>query len=149
MANDINQVTLTGRLGKDPEIKHLGNDKSVANFSIAVGESWKDKNTGDWVNKAEWVPITVWGGLVKVAEHLKKGSFVIVQGKFQTRKYTDKSGSDRYTTEVVLQGFDAKLRSLDPKPQQDSGYSNGGRREVMEQASERYANTDDSDDIPF
>ena len=136
MANDINQVTLTGRLGKDPEIKHLGNDQSVANFSIAVGESWKDKNTGDWVNKAEWVPITVWGGLVKV-------------GKFQTRKYTDKSGSDRYTNEVVLQGFDAKLRSLDPKPQQDSGYSNGGRREVMEQASQRYANTDDTDDIPF
>ena len=113
--SDLNQVTITGRLGADPEIRRTQQGSPIANLRIAVSESWRDKNSGERKEKTEWVPVVIFSeGLCKVAEqYLKKGSRVLIQGKFATRKWQDQSGNDRYSTEVVLQGFDAKLIMLD------------------------------------
>lgn len=149
MANDLNQVTLTGRLGADPEVRTAGSSK-VANLRIAVGEQWKDKN-GERQERTEWASITIWGdGLVGVVERfLKKGSRVLVQGKMQTRKWQDKDGNDRYTTEVVIQGFGGQLIMLDGK--QDggsSGQSVGSRPDSYSSGQSSFAD-DDMSDVPF
>lgn len=137
--SDLNQVTITGRLGADPEIRRTQSGSPIANLRVAVSETWRDKNSGERKEKTEWVPVVIFSeGLCKVAEqYLKKGSRVLIQGKFTTRKWQDQSGNDRYSTEVVLQGFDAKLQMLDgpsgdSKPQQtsydqkdDDGYQAG------------------------
>jgi single-strand DNA-binding protein len=134
MANDLNQCTFTGRLGADPETRSFQNGGRVCNFRIAVGESWKDKASGERKERTEWVSVTIHSdGLVGVAsEYLRKGSRVLVQGKMQTRKWQDKDGTDRYSTEVVLQGFDAKLIMLDGKQDGEGGRGNarggGGQR---------------------
>lgn len=109
MAGSLNRVQLIGNVGKDPEIRKLDNGNQVANFSLAMGESWKDKD-GNKQERTEWANIVVWGdGLVSVIEkYVKKGSKLFVEGKFVTRKY-EKDGSDRYTTEVVLSGFGSQL----------------------------------------
>lgn len=102
MANDLNQCTFTGRLGKDPELRYTASGSPVANFSIAVGETWKDKESGEKKDKTEWVNIVAWGRLAETAgEYLKKGARVLIGGKLQTRKWQDKDGNDRYTTEIV------------------------------------------------
>jgi len=126
MANDLNQCTFTGRLGADVEVRSFQNGGRVANLRIAVGESWKDKNSGERKERTEWVAVTILSdGLVGVAEqYLRKGSRILVQGKQQTRKWQDQSGNDRYSTECVLQGFDAKLIMLDGAP----GAGGGGGR---------------------
>jgi single-strand DNA-binding protein len=115
--SSLNKVCLIGNLGKDPEVRSLNNGGNVANFSVATSEKWNDKNTGEKREKTEWHNIKVFGdGLVKVCErYLKKGAKVYIEGKMQTRKWQDQSGNDRYTTEVVLQGFDAKLVMLGSK----------------------------------
>lgn len=113
----INKVILLGNLGKDPEIRTTTNGKEIASFSIATGESWKDKNTGERKEKTEWHNVVVFSdGLVGVVKnYLKKGSKVYVEGALQTRKWQDQSGQDRYSTEIVLQGFGATLVMLDAK----------------------------------
>ncbi len=123
MAGSLNKVMLIGNLGKDPEVRSLPNGGKVVNFSIATSESWKDKNTGEKREKTEWHNIVIFGeGLVKVAEaYLKKGSKVYLEGQLQTRKWQDKEGHDRYSTEVVLQGFSAALTMLDGKRDGDGG----------------------------
>jgi len=142
MANDFNQVTMTGRLGKDPEIRRTNSGDTVANFTLAVGETWKDKS-GDRKEKTEWVNVTVWGGLAGIVEnYLKKGSKVLIQGKFQTRKWQNKDGKDQYTTEVVLQGFSAFLQMLDGKPSEQREERPASRQE------QSYA-PQESDGIPF
>ena len=142
MANDFNQVTMTGRLGKDPEIRRTNSGDTVANFTLAVGETWKDKS-GDRKEKTEWVNVTVWGGLAGIVEnYLKKGSKVLIQGKFQTRKWQNKDGKDQYTTEVVLQGFSAFLQMLDGKPSEQREERPASRQE------QSYA-PPESDGIPF
>ncbi len=125
--SDLNQVTITGRLGADPEIRRTQQGSPIANLRVAVSESWRDKNSGERKEKTEWVPVVIFSeGLCKVAEqYLKKGSRVLIQGKFATRKWQDQSGNDRYSTEVVLQGFDAKLIMLDGP----SGESRGSDRQ--------------------
>jgi single-strand DNA-binding protein len=160
MANDFNQVLITGRLGKDPEIRRLNNGDSVASFSVAVGESWKDKNSGERKEKTEWVNISVFNdNLVKIAEsYLKKGSRVLVQGKLKTRKWQDQSGNDKYMTEVVLDRYSGTLNMLDTKSDSDArggrddrsdqqGYSERGGRAPTTQG--RLGPQDDSDEIPF
>lgn len=109
MAGSLNRVQLIGNVGKDPEIRKLDNGNRVANFSLAMGEQWKDKD-GNKQERTEWANIVVWGdGLVSVIErYVKKGSKLFVEGKFVTRKY-EKDGQDRYTTEVVLSGFGSQL----------------------------------------
>jgi single-strand DNA-binding protein len=102
MSNDLNQCTFVGRLGKDVEGRTFPNGDPVANFSIAVGESWKDKTSGEKREKTEWVNIVTTGGLAKVCtDYLRKGSQVLIVGKLRTRKWTDKDGNDKYTTEIL------------------------------------------------
>lgn len=106
----INQVTILGNVGKDPEIRAMNSGDRVANLSIATSEKWKDKQTGETKERTEWHRITIWGGLVDVVDkYVRKGSKLYVQGKLQTRKWTDQAGVERYSTEVVLQGFGAVL----------------------------------------
>lgn len=114
--SDLNQCTFIGRLGADPEIRRTQDGKPIANLRLAVSETWRDRNSGERREKTEWISITVFSeGLCKLAEqYLKKGSKVLVQGAWKTRKWTDQSGQDRYSTECVLQGFDGKLQMLDP-----------------------------------
>ncbi len=126
MAGSVNKVILVGNLGKDPEIRSFQNGGKVANFSIATSESWKDKNTGEKREKTDWHNIAIFNeGLVRVAEqYLRKGSKVYIEGQLQTRKWTDQSGTDKYTTEVVLQNYNGTLVMLDGRS--DGGGSGGG-----------------------
>ena len=118
MAGGINKVIIVCNLGKDPEVRTFANGGKVCNFSVATSESWKDKSTGERKEKTEWHNISIYNeGLAGVAEkYLRKGSKVYLEGKLQTRKWQDQSGNDRYSTDVVLQGFDAKMEMLDSKP---------------------------------
>jgi single-strand DNA-binding protein len=129
MANDLNQCTFTGRLGADPEVRSFQNGGRVCNLRLAVGESWKDKNSGERKEKTEWVTVSILSdGLVGIAsEYLRKGSRVLVQGKQQTRKWQDQSGNDRYSTECVLMGFDAKLILLDARGASEGGQGDNQR----------------------
>jgi single-strand DNA-binding protein len=113
----LNQCQFIGNLGADPEVRTFQNGNKVCNLRLAVSETWKDKNTGERKEKTEWVSVAIFSeGLARVAEqYLRKGSKVFIQGKMQTRKWQDQSGADKYSTEVVLQGFDAKLTMLDGK----------------------------------
>lgn len=114
--SSINKITLLGRVGKEPEVRAMQSGDKVANFSIATSESWKDKSTGEKKEKVDWHNVVVWGGLVSIVEsYVKKGSRIYVEGQSRTRKWQDQSGQDKYTTEVVLQGFDSKLVLLDSK----------------------------------
>ncbi|MEE9330260.1 MAG: single-stranded DNA-binding protein [Parvularculaceae bacterium] len=125
MAGSINKVILVGNLGSDPEVRQFNNGGSVCSFSVATGESWKDKNTGERREKTEWHRVSIFSeGLVKVAsQYLKKGSKVYLEGQLETRKWQDKEGHDRYTTEVVLKGWNSNLTMLDSR---NSGDSAGG-----------------------
>lgn len=114
----VNRVILIGNLGKDPEIKSLNNGDEVASFRLATSESWRDKASGEKKEKSEWHNIVVFGGLVKIIKsYVKKGSKLYIEGKLTTRKWQDKDGKDRYTTEVVLQGFNSNLQLLDSNTQ--------------------------------
>ncbi len=109
----VNKVILVGGLGKDPEVKYLPNGGAVANISIATSESWKDKNTGEQKEKTEWHRVVLFGKLAEIAgEYLTKGSQVYIEGQLQTRKWQDQSGQDRYSTEVVVQGFNGVMQML-------------------------------------
>lgn len=117
MSASVNKVILIGNLGADPEIHHTNDGRPIANFSIATSESWKDKNTGNRIERTEWHRVVIFAqGLAKVAgEYLHKGDKVYLEGQLKTRKWQDQGGNDRYSTEVVLQGFNAKLVMLDCK----------------------------------
>src|SRR5450631_3900520 len=117
MAGSVNKVILIGNLGKDPEIRRTQDGRPIANLSVATSESWRDKTTGERKEKNEWHRVVVFNeGLCKIIEqYLKKGSKVYLEGALQTRKWTDKDGHERYSTEVVLQGFNSQLTMLDTK----------------------------------
>ena len=118
MAGSLNKVLLIGRLGADPEIKQMVNGKNVARLSIATSQRWKDKSTGERKEKTEWHRVVIFNeGLVNVVQqYLKKGANVYLEGQLSTRKWRDeKSGQDKYSTEVVLQGFNSSLTMLDGK----------------------------------
>jgi single-strand DNA-binding protein len=115
MAGSVNKVILIGNLGADPEIRRTQDGRPVANLRVATTESWRDKATGERREKTEWHRVVIFNeGLCRIAEqYLKKGSKVYLEGALQTRKWQDQSGQDRYSTEVVLQGFNAQLTMLD------------------------------------
>lgn len=138
----LNQCQFIGNLGRDPEVRTTQNGDKIANLRLAVSETWKDKQTGERKEKTEWVSVVIWGPLAGIADqYLRKGSKVYVSGKMETRKWQDQSGADRYSTEVVLRGFDAKLEMLDAP---------GGRQERQEQREEpRNQRSDMDDEIPF
>ena len=143
----MNLAILIGRVGKDPEIKSFQNGGKVANFSLATSEKWKDKNSGEKKEKTEWHNITVFSdGLVGVVERfVKKGDQLMVKGKIQTRKWQDQSGNDRYTTEIVLQGFDAAIEMLGGK----SGGNDGGSSSASDSGSYGGSNASSGGGSPF
>ncbi|KAA0446013.1 MAG: single-stranded DNA-binding protein [Candidatus Thioglobus sp.] len=121
----INKVILIGNLGQKPEVKYGASGTAMANLSVATSESWKDKNTGEKQEKTEWHRVSLFGKLAEIAgQYLDKGSKVYVEGKLQTRKWQDKDGVDRYTTEVVISSFNGTLQMLDKRggdaPQQQA-----------------------------
>jgi single-strand DNA-binding protein len=131
MAGSINKVILVGNLGADPEVRNLPSGGKVVNLSIATSENWKDKNTGERREKTEWHRVVIFSeGLARVAEsYLRKGSKVYLEGQLQTRKWQDQSGQDKYSTEIVLQGFNSNLTLLDGRGEGgggDSGQGGGG-----------------------
>ena len=152
MAGSLNKVLLIGRLGADPEIKQMVNGKSVARLSLATSQSWKDKNTGEKKEKTEWHRIVVFNeGLVNVVQqYLKKGAQVYVEGQLTTRKWKDeKSGLDRYSTEVVLQGFNSSFKILSSKNSQITGsQENISEKSSLPNDSSALSN-DLDDEIPF
>lgn len=111
MAGSVNKVILIGNLGADPEIRHTNDGRPIANLRIATSETWRDRNSGERREKTEWHNVVIFSeGLCKIAEqYLRKGSKVYVEGQLQTRKWQDRDGNDRYTTEVVLQGYNLSL----------------------------------------
>jgi len=123
MAGSINKVILVGNLGRDPEVRLTKDNKKIVNMSIATSESWKDRTTGERREKTEWHRVVIFSeGLANIAEkYLRKGSTVYIEGQLQTRKWQDKDGQDRYTTEIALQGFNSNLTMLG-----GSGGSGGG-----------------------
>ena len=115
MAGSVNKVILVGNLGADPEIRHTQDGRPIANLRIATSESWRDKSSGERREKTEWHRVVIFNeGLCRIAEqYLKKGSKVYLEGQLQTRKWQDQAGQDRYSTEIVLQGFNSQLTMLD------------------------------------
>ena len=128
MAGSVNKVILVGNLGRDPESRSFQNGGKVVNLRIATSENWKDKNTGEKKEKTEWHSVAIFNeGLANVAERfLRKGSKVYIEGQLQTRKWQDQSGADKYSTEIVLQGFNGVLTMLDGAP--GAGGGGGGSR---------------------
>lgn len=132
----INKVILVGHLGNDPEIRYMPSGSAMANITLATSESWRDKNTGEQKEKTEWHRVALFGKLAEIAgEYLKKGSQVYIEGQLQTRKWQDQSGQDRYTTEVVVQGYTGIMQMLGGRQQQgmtnnfagaNNGMANGG-----------------------
>ncbi|MDA9437374.1 single-stranded DNA-binding protein [Bradyrhizobium sp. CCBAU 51627] len=164
MAGSVNKVILVGNLGKDPEIRRTQDGRPIANLSIATSETWRDKNTGERKEKTEWHRVVIFNeGLCKVAEqYLKKGAKVYIEGALQTRKWTDQSGVEKYSTEVVLQGFNSTLTMLDGRGGGGGGGSFGdepggdfGSSGPVSSAPRRAVaagggrNNDMDDDIPF
>lgn len=123
MAGSVNKVILIGNLGRDPEIRSFQNGGKIANLRIATSETWRDRNTGERKEKTEWHTVTVSNeGLVRVVEQfLRKGSKVYIEGQLETRKWQDQSGQDRYSTEVVLRGFNSQLTMLDGRGEGGGG----------------------------
>jgi single-strand DNA-binding protein len=130
MAGSVNKVILVGNLGKDPEVRHTQDGKPIVNLSLATSETWRDKASGERKEKTEWHRVVIFNeGIAKVAEqYLKKGSTIYVEGQLQTRKWTDKDGAEKYSTEVVLQNYGGTLTMLGGKPGGDTaggGYGGG------------------------
>lgn len=153
-----NLAILVGRVGKDPVLRNTGAGKTVASFSLATSESWKDKNSGERKERTSWHEIVIFNeDLVRVAEHhIKKGSQLYVEGKIVTRKWTDKEGKDRWTTEIVLDGFGSRIELLDksegggnhaPPPEGPDDYGTSRDRAPASEGNMGAASSDD--DIPF
>ena len=151
MAGSLNKVQLIGRLGADPEIKQMVNGKSVARLSIATSQSWKDRNTGEKKEKTEWHRIVVFNeGLVNVVQqYLKKGAQIYIEGQLSTRKWKDEqSGQDKYSTEVILQGYSSTLTMLGGSNQNNIDSSPQAKNNDFDQTNQQN-NNDLDDEIPF
>ena len=152
MAGSLNKVLLIGRLGNDPEIKQMVNGKNVARLSLATSNTWKDKNTGEKKEKTEWHKVVIFNeGLVKVVEqYVKKGAQVYIEGQLTTRKWKDeKAGIDRYSTEVVLQGFNSSFKILSSKNSQIDNNQNVRNEKSALPSDENITSNDLDDEIPF
>ena len=155
MAGSVNKVILVGNVGQDPEVRQFQNGGQVCSFSLATSENWKDKNTGERREKTEWHRISVFNeGLIRVIQsYVKKGSKLYIEGQLETRKWQDQNGQDRYSTEVVLQGYNGNLTMLDGK---SSGNMNDNEFNQAPAASggsapvaQGSAAVDLDDEIPF
>ncbi|MCX7282438.1 MAG: single-stranded DNA-binding protein [Alphaproteobacteria bacterium] len=152
MAGSVNKVILVGNLGKDPEVRRLTSGDPVVNLSIATSESWRDKASGEKKEKTEWHRVVIFNkNLADVAEkYLKKGAKVYIEGQLQTRKWTDKDGAEKYSTEVVLQNFRGELTMLDGRNGggEGGGFGGGGSRGAGE-APASFQRDEMDDEIPF
>ncbi|WP_422024739.1 single-stranded DNA-binding protein [Pyruvatibacter mobilis] len=165
MAGSVNKVILVGNLGADPEVRHTQDGRPIVNLRIATSESWRDRSTGERRERTEWHRVVIFSeGLAKIAEqYLRKGSKVYLEGQLQTRKWQDQSGQDRYSTEVVLQGFNATLTMLDGRSGGDGGGMGGGGGSSMgggsmgggggggrpSQPADDFGGGDFDDEVPF
>lgn len=166
MAGSINKVILVGNLGRDPEVRTTQDGKEIANLNVATSDSWRDRNTGERRERTEWHRVVIFNdGLVTIAKnYLRKGSKVYLEGSLQTRKWTDQSGVERFSTEIVLQGFGSNLTLLDnPRNNNSDSYSDnnntqsgsyensgGSQRGNFQQRPQKAASAEDLDDeIPF
>ena len=151
MSGSLNKVQLIGRLGADPEVKQMVNGKSVARLSLATSQSWKDRNTGEKKEKTEWHRVVVFNeGLVKVVQqYLKKGAQVYIEGQLSTRKWKDEqSGQDKYSTEILLQGYNSTLTMLGGSNSNNLSSSSSNKNNDFDQTSQQ-SNNDLDDEIPF
>ena len=148
MSGSLNKVMLIGRLGQDPEVRNTQDGRSLCTFSIATSESWNDKNTGEKREKTEWHRVVVFNeGLVNIIQqYVKKGSNVFIEGQLQTRKWEDKDGIEKYTTEVVLQGFNSTFKMLDNR---NSGSVDNNFSQDNAISDSSNFDTEIDDDIPF
>ena len=152
MAGSLNKVLLIGRLGADPDIKQMVNGKSVARLSLATSNTWKDKNTGEKKEKTEWHRVVIFNeGLVNVIQqYVKKGAQVYIEGQLTTRKWRDeKSGTDKYSTEVVLQGFNSTFKILSSKNNQIENSPENNIQKSALPNEENVPSKDLDDEIPF
>ena len=157
MAGSVNKVILLGNLGRDPDVRTMQNGKKVCTFSIATSNSWKDKETGEKKEKTEWHRVVVFNeGLVDVVEnYVKKGSKLYIEGSLQTRKWTDDSGTEKYTTEVIIQGYGGRIDMIGAKGSNGnfSEESNDSNQKKTPEVNEEEKKTDSSDElddeIPF
>ncbi len=152
MAGSLNKVLLIGRLGADPEVKQMVNGKSVARLSLATNNTWKDKNTGERKEKTEWHRVVIFNeGLINVVrQYVKKGAQVYIEGQLTTRKWTDeKSGQDKYSTEIVLQGFNSTFTILSGKNNQNTTLSNVPENKSELPNEDIVTSKELDDEIPF
>ena len=152
----INKVILVGNLGAKPEIKYASNGNAISNLSIATSESWTDKSTGQKQERTEWHRVSLFGKVAEIAgQYLDKGSKVYLEGKLQTRKWQDQNGQDRYTTEVVISGFNGTLQMLDRRDDMNSNAASQQTQSQSQSAPEPaqaitpVAPDEFEDDIPF
>lgn len=160
MAGSINKVILVGNLGRDPEVRATQDGREICNLAIATSESWKDRSTGERKEKTEWHRVVIFNeNLTRIAkDYLRKGSKVYIEGQLQTRKWTDKDGLEKYSTEIVLQNFNGNLTLLDGKPGAGGERSGGGDSYNQDRSyggasaspqRARVAETELDDEIPF
>ena len=150
MAGSLNKVTLIGNLGKDPEIRSTNDGREIATFSLATTDSWKDRATGEKKERTEWHRIVIFNeplvGVVK--SYVKKGSKLYIEGSLQTRKWVDNAGIEKYTTEVVLQGFNSSLIMLDSKNAGDY-HADTGESNKTANSNSSFSHSELDDEIPF
>ena len=154
MSGSLNKVTLIGTLGADPEMHYTKDGKPIASLRIATSESWKDRATGEKREKTEWHSVVIYSeGIAGIAaQYLRKGSKVFLEGRLQTRKWQDKNGNDRYTTEIVLQNFNSQMILLTPQKQSNDSFSqNDGGNPAYSPRTQSISDTSSQidDDIPF
>ena len=144
MARGVNKVIIIGNLGQDPEVKYMPNGTAVANITVATSESWKDKNTGEQVEKTEWHRVVFFKRLAEVVgEYLHKGSKIYIEGKLKTRKWQDKNGADHWTTEIIA----SEMQMLDSRG--EGQHSSASQQPSASQSAPAPANNDFDDEIPF
>ena len=153
MVGSVNKVILLGNLGRDPEIRSMQSGSKMASFSIATSKRWKDKNTQEQKEKTSWHNIVVFGdGLVNIVEnYVKKGSKIYVEGELQTRKWQDQDGNDKYTTEVILQGYNSNLTLLDSRNNTNQSSEITQESSIADEKTESQTSDseDPEEDIPF
>ncbi len=149
MAGSVNKVILVGNLGKDPEVRRMTSGEPIVNLSVATSDSWRDKSSGERKEKTEWHRVVIFNkNLAEVAEkYLRKGSKVYLEGSLQTRKWTDKDGTEKYSTEVVLQNFNGTLVMLDGRSEGGGGASR--ERVGASEAPAAFQRDEMDDEIPF
>ena len=152
MAGSLNKVLLIGRLGNDPEIKQMSNGKNVARLSVATSDTWKDKNSGERKEKTEWHRVVIFNeGLVGVVQqYLKKGSQVYIEGQIQTTKYTDNNGQEKYSTQIILQGYNSTLTMLGSSNSGGKIEDNSMNQDSSSLPSDNNVSSNELDDeVPF